>query len=125
MARGPLPPYRTRKEPVRDPWLNESIARAGGKHHPKTGHYAELVIAACESLEEAEEEKRALHRAGRRLGVSVSAEIEKRGKLYDVRFRAIHKDYGRAHVIARYGNDRSKWPYDPRRRDQRSGEASA
>jgi hypothetical protein len=113
-----LPPYRTRKEPIRDPWLNESIARAAGKHHPKTGHYAELVIGDCASREEAQEEVRALHRAGRRLGVSVIAGIEKRGKLYDVRFRAVHKDYGRAHIVAKYGTDRSKWPYDPRRRGE-------
>ena len=115
MPRGPAPPYRQRKEPVRDDWLQQSVERANGRHHPETGHYAPLVIADCGSREEANEEIRALHRAGRRLGLSVMASVTRRGNVYDVEFRAVHKSYARAYVVRKYGQDRTRWPYDPRR----------
>lgn|SRR5487761_1147881 len=122
MPRGPAPPWRQRKEPVLDAYILASISEAGGKHHPRTGHYATLIIEGLESREQAREYIRALHRAGVHLtkygiaSVGISAKIIKRGKTYDIQFAAIDKMLARAHIIEKYGPDRSKWPYDPRRK---------
>lgn len=125
MPRGPTPQWRRRKEPILDDWILESIERAGGigKHHPQTGHYAELVISDLADKAEAAEYKRALFRCAHYLTrtaqvpVSMSADIERDGRKYRIRFRAVDKTLARQHVMAKYGNDRSKWPYDPRRRE--------
>lgn len=102
-----------------------SVQRAGGpgRHHPETGHYAELVIV-CADITEAREYSRALYRAGRYLSkwriadIGVSADRPKKrpdGK-YGVTFRAVDKTLARYHVMQKYGRDRSQWPYDPHRR---------
>jgi len=124
MPRGPAPTWRARKEPVVDDWILESVKRAGGigSHHPVTGHYSELVIDDLATRTEAEEYRKALfrcayylHRTGQ-APVSMNAKIEQSGTGFQIRFKAVDKTLARAHVLARYGNDRSKWPYDPRRR---------
>lgn len=115
MPRGPAPGWRARKEPVLDDWIQASVAQAGGKHDD-SGQYAELHITGLAGLEEAREYVRALHRAGRYLGFSVHAKHQRAGRGYIVRFRAIDKTHARAFVMQRYGTDRSRWPYDPRRR---------
>lgn len=122
MPRGAAPGWRRRQEPVLDDWLMASMHRAGGKHHPETGHYAELVIV-CDSVEEAREHSKALYRSARYLhkwrladiGVSTDRPKKKNGK-FIVTFRAVDKTLARKHVMEKYGEDRSKWPYDPRRR---------
>lgn len=125
MPRGPGPAWRTRKPPVLDHWLMASVERAGGigRHHPETGHYAELVIA-CADVTEARQYSQALYRCARYLSkwqladVGVSVDKPKRrpdGKVA-VRFRAVDKTLARQHVMQKYGTDRSKWPYDPRRK---------
>lgn len=125
MPRGPVPDWRRRKEPVVDDWILASVQRAGGlgKHHPETGHYAELVITKLATREEADEYRRALFRCAhylnrtRRAAVSMSADRPERTAAgYQVRFRAVDKTLARQHVMQRYGTDRSKWPYDPRAR---------
>jgi hypothetical protein len=124
MPRGPAPAWRARKEPVVDDWIMASVERAGGigKHHPTTGHYAELVITDLADKAEADEYKRALFRCAHYLNrtgqapLSMSAKVERDGAKYKITFRAVDKTLARAHVLAKYGNDRSKWPYDPRRR---------
>ena len=124
MPRGPSPAWRARKEPVVDDWILASVAKAGGlgKHHPQTGHYADLIIRGLADKEEAMEWRRALFRCAHYLNrtkqapLSMSAKIERDGKGYRIVFRAVDKTLARAHVLARYGPDRSKWPYDPRRR---------
>lgn len=126
MPRGPAPQWRRRKDPVLDDYVMASVTQAGGvgRHHPQTGHYRELVIDDLKNREEAGEWKRALFRAAHYLArngiaaVSMSATIERAGSGYLIRFRAVDKVLARKHVLDRYGTDRSKWPYDPRRKGE-------
>jgi len=125
MPRAAAPQWRQRKEPVLDDYVLASVEQAGGfgKHHPDTGHYAEMVIRGLPSREEAQEYVRALNRAAmwlhrnRGAEIGMSAKIEHTAGDWRVRFHAIDKTLARAHVLAKYGPDRSKWPYDPRRRN--------
>lgn len=118
MPRGSVPEYRRRKEPILDDHLRMSVSKANGTPDPETGHYAELIYAGCATRERAKEIKQALFRAGRYVGVSVSATVEPAGDgTYRVRFKAINKDHARKYVLEKYGSDRSKWAYDPRRRN--------
>jgi hypothetical protein len=124
MPRGPAPGWRARKEPVLDAWILASVEQAGGlgRHHPDTGHYATLIIRGLASRDEAAEWSRALYRCAHYLNrtgqvpVSMSAKVERDGTKYKITFRAVDKTLARKHVLERYGPDRSKWPYDPRRR---------
>lgn len=126
MPRGPAPAWRQRKDPVLDAWIWASVNRAGGlgRHHPATGRYADLVITGLADRDEAAEYKRALHRCAFYLHrtqaaqLSMSADRPERQPdgTYSIRFRVVNKAHAKAAVLARYGNDRSKWPYDPRRR---------
>jgi hypothetical protein len=126
MPRGPAPGWRARKPPVVDDYVLASVNEAGGpgQHHPETGHYAELVIRGLADRDEADEWRRALYRCAHYLcrtgiaDVSMSADKPKRTAkgTYNITFRAIDKTRARAHVMAKYGPDRNKWPYDPRRR---------
>ena len=121
MPRGPSPAWRARKEPVLDDYIHASVNQAGGKHN-KDGHYAELVIRDLDSREEATEWKNALYRCALYLqrngvlDVSMHAEIERDGDKFAIRYKAVDKTHARAHVMAKYGTDRTKWPYDPRRK---------
>jgi hypothetical protein len=100
-----------------------SVHRAGGKHHPETGHYADLVIA-CADVTEAREHSRALYRCARYLskyriadiGVAVDRPRKRADGKWIITFRAVDKTLARAHVMQKYGTDRSKWPYDPHRK---------
>lgn len=125
MPRGPAPQWRARKEPVLDAYVLASVHRAGGPgaHDKTTGRYATMTIAGLASREEAAEYKRALFRSAKylhRLGmadVSMHCEpIKKDGDTYTLSFRAVDKTWARKLFLERYGNDRSKWPYDPHRR---------
>jgi len=124
MPRSPVPEWRRRKEPIVDDWVLASVQQAGGpgKHHPETGHYATLLITGLADRAEAEEYVRALNRCALYLhrakiaDVGMSAKVEQGPAGYVVRFKAIDKTLARQHVLQRYGPDRSKWPYDPRRR---------
>src|SRR5487761_503395 len=122
MPRGPAPGWAVRKQPVLDDYIMASVAQSGGlgKHHPQTGHYGELVIRGLATRDEALEYKRALYRCSHYLSrhgvapLSMNAKIESTGDGFQVRFSAVDKTLARQHVLARYGPDRSKWPYDPR-----------
>ena len=123
MPRGPAPQWRARKPPVVDDYLFASVTKAGGKHHPQTGHYATLYIRDLGSKEEALEYRRALHRCAHYLSrtgqadISVSVDrVTRQGNKYTLSFRAIDKTAARAYVLQTYGPDPSKWPYNPRRR---------
>ena len=48
--------------------------------------------------------------------VSMSAKVERDGSGYKITFAAVDKTLAKAHVLAKYGSDRTKWPYDPRRK---------
>ena len=127
MPRGPAPTWNKRMEPVLDDWIMASINQAGGvgKHHPTTGHYATLRITGLTDQAQAAEYKKALHRCAfylhRHGKVSVSMHADRPVReidgTYSITFRAVDKTFAKAAVLARYGNDRSKWPYDPRRRN--------
>lgn len=119
-------------EPVVDDWILASVTQAGGlgAHHPDTGHYADLVITELADRDEAHEWRKALFRCAhflnrtRQAPVSMSAKIVRHGGkcnapgcAYHIEFRAVDKTLAKAHVLAKYGSDRSKWPYDPRRRN--------
>jgi hypothetical protein len=124
VPRSAAPQWRQRKQPVLDDYVMASIEQAGGQghHNPETGHYAELIIRGLTSREEAGEYVRGLNRAAlwlhrnRGAEIGMSAKAEKAADGYRVRFKAIDKTTARAHVLAKYGPDRTKWPYDPRRR---------
>lgn len=126
MPRGPAPSWRARKEPVLDHYIWASIRRAGGlgQHNRQTGHYADLVITGLATSDEVTEYKNALHRCAfylhRKGQAAVSMKVDRPVRQPDgtwsIRFRAIDKTYAKAAMLARYGQDRSKWPYDPRRR---------
>jgi hypothetical protein len=116
MPRSGAPQWKKLKEPILDHLLHASVNQAGGKHN-KEGHYAELVYAGCETKERALEIKRALFRAGKRTGHSVSAKVLRNGNVYDVHFKAIDKIHAKKYVMDHYGADRTKWPYSPFKRD--------
>jgi hypothetical protein len=123
MPRGSAPPWRQRKPPVLDSWILASISQAGGNYHPETGRYATLHITELASREEAREHVRALHRCGVFLtkyaiaDVGIHAKIHRDGDGYKIEFAAVDKTMARKHIIEKYGPDRSRWPYDPRRRN--------
>jgi hypothetical protein len=123
VPRSPVPEWRRRKEPILDHYVMASIENAGGAgKHNAAGHYGTLVIRDLAGLSEAQEYVRALNRSALFLhryqiaDVGMSAKIEREGDAYVVRFKAVDKTLARAHVLKRYGSDRSRWPYDPRRR---------
>jgi hypothetical protein len=124
MPRGPAPQWRARKEPVADDYLMASVNQAGGQgsHHPETGFYAELILRGLADRAEAEEWRRALHRAARYLDkwgicpIGVTAKIERAGGGYLVRFKAVDKKIAQGYVVRVYGPDPSAWPYHARRR---------
>ncbi len=126
MPRGPAPAWSARKQPVLDDYIWASINQAGGpgNHHPETGHYGDLVIRGLSSKDEAREYHQALYRCAHYLSrhghASVSMHVDRPAQQPDgtwaLTFRAIDKTLARQYVLARYSGDRSKWPYDPRRR---------
>jgi hypothetical protein len=124
MPRGPAPEWTRRKPPVLDGYVLASVNQAGGpgRHHPETGHYATLHIRGLADKDEAREYVQALYRSAHYLhrkkiaDVSMSAKPVRHGDTWSVEFRAVDKTLARKHVLDRYGPDRSKWPYDPRRR---------
>lgn len=125
MPRGPSPQWRRRLEPITDDWILASVERAGGigRHDPANGHYAELIIDDLADKAEADEYRKSLFRCAHYLNrngiapVSMSADRAVRvGSKYQIRFRAVDKTMAKAFVLAKHGTDRSKWPYDPRRK---------
>jgi hypothetical protein len=112
-------------EPVVDDYLMAAVTKAGGldKHHPVTGLYQTLVLRDLKDREEADEWRKALYRCAHWMSrngvapVSVSVKIERDGQGYLIRYSVYHKVMARLHILNKHGKDRSKWPYDPRRRN--------
>lgn len=128
MPRGPAPAWRARKPPIADEHIMASVAAVGGlgRHHPETGHYGTLYLRGFATREEAAEWSSALYRCAHFLcrhgiaDVSMSAKVTRSKKnpgTWEIEFRAVDKTLARKHVLEKYGPDRSKWPYDPRRRN--------
>jgi len=42
--------------------------------------------------------------------------IENQDGTFTIKFYLVDKEHGRAHVVTTYGEDRSGWPYDPRKK---------
>lgn len=106
MPKGPGRPWKARKQPVTDHYIQASVERGMNEH----GHYAELLVTDLADNAEALEIKRSLYRCGKYLGYSIHAEIEKLADGYQVRFKAIDKAKARAYVLAKYPNG---MPYNP------------
>lgn len=117
MPRGPERQWRARKQPLTDELIHASVN--GGLVDRERGFYATRVYVGVETEERAVELKRSLYRCAKRLGFSVLVQVEKvpaTGE-YQLRYHAIDKAKARAWMLATYGPDRSKWPYNPRRRN--------
>jgi glutathionyl-hydroquinone reductase len=114
IPRSPAPQWRKRKEPVLDAHLQASLDQAHGTYD-ENGHYALLVYAGCPTRERAKEIVQALHRSANHLGVSVSTKtIKAEDGSFQIHFKAIDKIFAKRYVLQKYGNDVSKWPYNPR-----------
>jgi hypothetical protein len=128
MPRGSPPQWRQRKPPVLDAWILASVREAGGQFDAATGRYKTLRIAGLADRAEAREYIRALHRSGVFLtkyaiaDVGIHAKIIRGDTGYTVEFAAVDKAMARKHIIETYGADRSKWPYDPRRKVSTNGD---
>jgi hypothetical protein len=123
VPRGPAPAWRTRKEPISDDYLLAAITQAGGPgKHDASGLYSTLVVRGFKDRDEAKEWDLSLYRCAlwltrnRGADISVSTKIERDVDGFSVRFSVFSKTHARAHIMAKHGTDRSKWPYDPRRR---------
>lgn len=125
MPRGPSAPWRARKPPVTDDYIRAAIDQAGGLgNHDAEGHYGTLVIGGLADKAEAAEYKMSLFRCAhwltrnKLLDVSISqCVIEREGTGYKLTFRVTDKTHARKHQLTEHGTDRSKWAYDPRKRN--------
>jgi hypothetical protein len=114
MPKAPAPEWRKRKEPILDAHLQASVDQAGGVAD-ESGHYAPVIYAGCADRDRAKEIVQALHRSKRYVGVSMSANIVKaEDGTYQVHFKAHTKEAAKLYMLQKYGNDVSKWPYQPR-----------
>lgn len=118
MARGPGRQWKARKPPFTHEHVQLSVAE--GLVDEERGFYAEKLYEGCETQERAEEIRRSLHRCAQHMGFSIRARVEKAADgTWQVRYHAIDKAKARAWVLATYGPDRSKWPYNPYYREPR------
>jgi hypothetical protein len=125
MPRSPAPQWKKRQEPIVDDLIHASVQQANGVHD-ENGHFATLVYAGCPTYERAKEINDALYRCAQYLhrhkilDIGMKAEIKKQADgTFNVEFRACDKSFARAYVLATYGEDRSKWPYDPRKKSKK------
>ena len=93
-----------------------------------TGLGRELKLDGIESYERADDIRKGIYRCARHRKVSAEAGpsrvvsgagemgIHKAGKTYTLRFRVWDKRGARKRHLERYGTDRARWPYDPRRK---------
>jgi hypothetical protein len=124
MPRGEAPEWRRRKLPITDELIQASVNRSNGMFDPETGHYGLLVYSGLESRDDAAEYKNSLFRCAKYLGYSVWVGQPKKDAdgTYSLEFRAINKAHARRWILAQHGNDRSAWPYDPRRKGNADGD---
>lgn len=127
MPRGPAPQYTRRQEPIMDDYIWASINHAGGNYDPDTGHYAHLVYSGIQSRARAEQIEDALYRCGRYMhrkkiaDIGIKCYIKPAGNgTWNVEYFAVNKAHTYKYLVERYGTDgeldRSKLPYDPRKR---------
>lgn len=109
MPRGTGAPLRPRMEPLTDDHVMASVNSGADEN----GHYRELIYGGIENAERALEIKRSLFRCAKYLGFSMTAEIEKAGEGFQIRFHAIDKAVARAFHAARYKGREHEMPYNP------------
>lgn len=108
-------PFTRIREPDMGPYLKAAVDYQ--PMNPENGYYGTLVVSGIEDMDRAVLIKRNLFNAARRMNYSLAASIQtvpgKDGKpdTYQVTYTPIDKQIARAYVIARYGTDKSKWPY--------------
>lgn len=117
MPRGPERPWRAQRGPLLDQHILAAAAH---------GELVENEAAPGQPLDAdtATDFRRALYRAARRQGYALSATVEQTITGYQVRFRVFDKAQARAYMIQKYGPDRTKWPYNPRTRQQQTEDGS-
>jgi hypothetical protein len=111
-------------QPITDDYILRAVEEAGGLgNHDPSGHYAEMVMRDLKDREEAEQYSKSLYRCAlwlHRHGIPVSlskAKIEPDGKRgFKITYRISDKTMARKYHLETRGTDRSKWPYDPRRK---------
>lgn len=118
MPKSKPPGWSARRDCRFDPLVQAAVAAGLG---------VIAVYGGCDSEERAHEVRRGIYRCANHRGLSVEAGkstpaepgdmgVHKTaGGTWEVRFRLYDKRKARARMIERYGTDRSKWPYDPRR----------
>lgn len=110
MGRRPIHSMKPRKPPILDHYIQASIERGMDDQ----GHYGELVYAGVEDSERAIEIRRALYRSAKHLGVSLKADVEDGADgTHSIRFHAIDKAVGRAHIARQAEGDPSRLAYNP------------
>ena len=110
MPRGPTPPWRQLSPHTLEciPYVNAAI---------QAGYDKELTISGIPGEERAHFLRRGLYNAAQRAGVSLSHNLKKNGETYTLTFKIHDKEQARRFMIEKYGPDRQRWPYNPRRRD--------
>ncbi len=119
MPKGPPPSWRSRDCSF-DHLVVAAVSEAPGQLLKYTG---------IEDLERAHAIRRGIYRCAKHRGLSAAAGpsgrivegpedpgVHKRGQTYEVWYLITDKRTGRRQHLERYGNDRSRWPYDPRRK---------
>jgi hypothetical protein len=107
-----------RMQPDFSPYVQASMNQVGGKFDETSGHYATLVYVDSENELPLADAKKALYRAAGYFKVSmfisnIEQYTEGDQRKYRITFQAVNKAHGRAAVVAKYGNDRTKWSYSP------------
>jgi hypothetical protein len=117
VAKGPPPPWN-RRDCSFDHLVAAAAARGSGKV---------MVYSGIPDLERAHAIRRGIYRCAKHRGVTADAGpagqlaggddmgVRKAGGEYELRYRIWTKGQGRKRLLAKYGSDRSQWPYDPRR----------
>jgi len=118
VAKAP-PPAWNRRDCRFDHLVQAAIAKGYGKV---------LIYSGIEDITRADDIRRGVYRCARHRGLTADAGpgagrlatgddmgIRKTGRTYELRFRMWTKSQGKKRLLDKYGTDRSKWPYDPRR----------
>ena len=110
-----------------DAFVMASVNGAGGKYDEETGFYKTLKLRPDDG-----EDIQELHKALRRsavylhshgivaIGIHVAKGCDRKGPYLE--YVAVNKAHTYKYMIAKYGEDRSLWPYDVHRRKRPEGE---
>jgi hypothetical protein len=108
MAKGPARRWRDPAPHTSEclPYVHAALA---------AGHGNELTITGVPGGQRAAEIRRGLFNAARMRTVSVHVKVTKqRNGTYTITYATHDKGEARGYVLARYGTDRTAWPYNPR-----------